>query len=40
MRLAELSRRSGASRSTVKFYIREGLLPAGNPQARNQATYG
>lgn len=39
MRLAELSSRSGVPRSTIKFYIREGLLPAGNPQARNQATY-
>jgi DNA-binding transcriptional MerR regulator len=40
MRLAELSRRSGVSRSTIKFYLREGLLPAGEPQARNQARYG
>jgi DNA-binding transcriptional MerR regulator len=40
MRLAELSRRSGLSRSTIKFYIREGLLPSGDQQARNQAEYG
>jgi DNA-binding transcriptional MerR regulator len=40
MRLAELSRRSGIPRSAIKFYIREGILPAGNRQARNQATYG
>ena len=40
MRLAELTRRSGVPRSTIKFYIREGLLPAGDPQGRNQATYG
>jgi DNA-binding transcriptional MerR regulator len=40
MRLAELSRRSGVARSTLKFYIREGLLPAGNPTGRNQAVYG
>lgn len=40
MRLAELSRRSGVPRSTIKFYIREGLLPAGEPEARNQASYG
>ena len=39
MRLAELSRRSGIARSSIKFYIREGLLPAGNPEARNQASY-
>jgi DNA-binding transcriptional MerR regulator len=40
MRLAELSRRSGVSRSSIKFYLREGLVPAGEPQARNQARYG
>ncbi|MGH7287681.1 MAG: MerR family transcriptional regulator [Myxococcota bacterium] len=40
MRLAELCRRSGVPRSTIKFYIREGILPAGDPQGRNQATYG
>lgn len=40
MRLGELSRQSGVSRSTIKFYIREGLLPPGELQARNQATYG
>jgi DNA-binding transcriptional MerR regulator len=40
MRLGELCRRSGLSRSTIKFYIRAGLLPAGEPQARNQASYG
>ena len=40
MRLAELSRRSGVARSTIKFYLREGLLPAGDPKGRNQAVYG
>ncbi len=40
MRLAELSRRSGVARSTLKFYIREGVLPAGKPTGRNQAVYG
>lgn len=40
MRLAELSRRSGTPRSTIKYYLREGLLPAGAPTARNQARYG
>jgi DNA-binding transcriptional MerR regulator len=40
MRLAELSRRSEVRRSTIKFYIREGILPQGNPgTSRNQATY-
>jgi DNA-binding transcriptional MerR regulator len=40
MRLAELVRRSGVQRSTIKFYIRRGLLPAGDPEGRNQARYG
>jgi DNA-binding transcriptional MerR regulator len=40
MRLAELARRSGVPRSTIKFYIRTGLLPAGARQGRNQASYG
>jgi DNA-binding transcriptional MerR regulator len=40
MRLAELSERAGVTRPTIKFYIREGLLPAGDVQGRNQATYG
>ena len=40
MRLAELSRRSGVARSTIKFYLREGLLPAGEALGRNQARYG
>jgi DNA-binding transcriptional MerR regulator len=40
MRLAELSRRSGVPRSTLKFYIREGMLPPGETLARNQASYG
>ena len=40
MRLAELSRRSGVPRSTIKFYLREGMLPAGEPRGRNQALYG
>ncbi len=40
MRLAELSARSGVPRSSIKLYIREGMLPPGEPQARNQASYG
>jgi DNA-binding transcriptional MerR regulator len=40
MRLAELVRLSGVPRSTIKFYIRSGLLPAGEPKGRNQALYG
>jgi len=40
MRLAELSRRARIPRSTIKFYIREGILSAGAVHARNQASYG
>ena len=40
MRLAELSQRAGIPRSTIKFYLREGLLPVGAASARNQASYG
>jgi DNA-binding transcriptional MerR regulator len=39
MRLSELSRTAGVPRSTIKFYLRQGLLPAGDAQARNQALY-
>jgi DNA-binding transcriptional MerR regulator len=39
MKMAELSRRSGASVATIKYYIREGLLPAGTRTAPNQADY-
>jgi DNA-binding transcriptional MerR regulator len=40
VRLAELSARSGVPRSSIKYYIREGILPAGVPTGRNQARYG
>lgn len=40
MRLAELSQRAEVPRSTIKFYIREGLLAPGAVHARNQASYG
>jgi DNA-binding transcriptional MerR regulator len=39
MRISELSKRGGASIATIKFYVREGLLPPGEPTARNQADY-
>ena len=39
MRMSELSRESGVSVPTIKFYLREGLLPAGNATAKNQADY-
>jgi DNA-binding transcriptional MerR regulator len=40
MRIAELSQRAEVPRSTIKFYIREGLLAPGAVHARNQASYG
>lgn len=39
MRIAELSRRSGVPIPTLKFYLREGLLPVGRRTAPNQASY-
>ncbi|MEV6304177.1 MerR family transcriptional regulator [Actinoplanes sp. NPDC051861] len=39
MRISELSRRTGVPVATIKFYLREGLLPAGTPTGRNQAQY-
>jgi DNA-binding transcriptional MerR regulator len=40
MRVSELSRRSGVPVPTIKYYLREGLLPAGELTSRNQAQYG
>jgi DNA-binding transcriptional MerR regulator len=40
MRIAELSSRSGVTIPTIKYYLREGLLPPGELAGRNQATYG
>lgn len=40
MRIAELSRRGGVSIPTIKYYLRENLLPPGTPAGRNQARYG
>ena len=40
MRISELSAASGVPLPTVKYYLREGLLPAGESTARNQAEYG
>lgn len=39
MRVAELSRVTGVPIPTIKYYIRSGLLPAGNRTSRNQARY-
>jgi DNA-binding transcriptional MerR regulator len=40
MRISELSRTSGVSVASIKYYLREGLLPPGAPTAPNQAEYG
>jgi DNA-binding transcriptional MerR regulator len=40
MRISELSRRSGVSTATIKYYLREGLLPPGRATAATQAEYG
>ncbi|MCX5413727.1 MerR family transcriptional regulator [Streptomyces sp. NBC_00059] len=40
MRIGELSRRSGVPVPTIKFYVREGLLPPGELTSPNQARYG
>lgn len=40
MRMGELSRRSGVPIPTIKYYLREGLLPPGTATAANQADYG
>jgi DNA-binding transcriptional MerR regulator len=39
MRMAELSRRTGVPVPTIKYYLREGLLPPGERTSPNQATY-
>lgn len=40
MRIAELSRLSGVPVPTIKYYLREGLLPPGELSSPNQASYG
>ncbi|MEX3104284.1 MerR family DNA-binding transcriptional regulator [Streptomyces sp. V2] len=39
MRMSELSRRSGVSVTTIKYYLREGLLPPGRQTSATQAEY-
>ncbi|MEO2108695.1 MAG: MerR family transcriptional regulator [Actinomycetota bacterium] len=39
MRISELSRASGVSVATIKYWIREGLVPPGATSAPNQAAY-
>lgn len=40
MRIGELSRRTGVAIPTIKYYVREGLLPPGELTSPNQASYG
>jgi DNA-binding transcriptional MerR regulator len=40
MRVAELSRLTGVAVPTLKYYLREGLLPPGVRTSPNQARYG
>ncbi len=40
MRLSELASATGASIPTIKFYIRQGLLPPGRQASARQAEYG
>ncbi len=39
MRISELSRRSGVPVATIKYYLREGLLPKGETTSATQAVY-
>ncbi len=40
MRIGELSRATGVPVPTIKYYLREGLLPQGELSSPNQASYG
>lgn len=40
MRISELSRRAGVTVPTIKYYLREGLLPEGERSSATQAAYG
>jgi DNA-binding transcriptional MerR regulator len=40
LRISDLSHRVGVPVPTIKFYLREGLLPRGRTTGRNQAQYG
>lgn len=39
MRMRELEKRTGVGRETIRFYIREGLLPEPERSSRNSASY-
>jgi DNA-binding transcriptional MerR regulator len=40
MRISELSQATGVSVPTIKFYLREGLVPPGQALGRTRARYG
>lgn len=40
MRISDLSQRTGVSVATLKYYLREGLVPAGVPLSTTRADYG
>lgn len=40
MRISQLSARTGVPTPTIKFYLRDGLIPKGEATGRNQAEYG
>lgn len=40
MRISELSARTGVTVPTIKYYLREGLLPEGERTSPTQAAYG
>jgi DNA-binding transcriptional MerR regulator len=40
VRISALSAASGVSVPTIKYYLREGLLPPGQPTSQTQARYG
>lgn len=40
MRISELSERTGVSVASIKYYLREGLLPEGERSSPTQAAYG
>jgi DNA-binding transcriptional MerR regulator len=39
LRVSDLSRESGVPVATIKYYLREGLLPRGTPTSATQAVY-
>jgi len=40
LRMGDLAGRSGVSRETIRFYLRQGLLPPPRRKSRNMAWYG